>query len=317
MNKRQLGKTDLQIAPLVLGTNVFGWTINEATSFEILDGFAGAGFNLIDTADVYSAWAPGNKGGESETIIGNWMKKRNNRSAVLIATKVGSDMGAGKKGVTKKYILQAVEDSLRRLQTDYIDLYQTHFDDEATPVDEASEAYDVLVKAGKVRWTGTSNMSAERLLKSLEVSKKNGYPQYQGLQPEYNLYAREKFETVYEQICLDNNMGVINYYALASGFLTGKYRSEKDFSKSVRGGGMKKYLDKRGLAILDAMDVVAERHNANATGVALAWLMARPSITAPIASATSTAQLNDLIKAATLVLTADDIALLDKASAWK
>ena len=315
MNKRQLGKTDLQIAPLVLGTNVFGWTINEATSFEILDGFAGAGFNLIDTADVYSAWAPGNKGGESETIIGNWMKKRNNRSAVLIATKVGSDMGAGKKGVTKKYILQAVEDSLRRLQTDYIDLYQTHFDDEATPVDEAPEAYNVLVKAGKVRWTGTSNMSAERLLKSLEASKKNGYPQYQSLQPEYNLYAREKFETVYEQICIDNNIGVINYYALAGGFLTGKYRSEKDFSKSVRGGGMKKYLDKRGLAILDAMDVVAERHNANATGVALAWLMARPSVTAPIASATSTAQLNDLIKAAALVLTADDIALLDKASA--
>jgi aryl-alcohol dehydrogenase-like predicted oxidoreductase len=260
---------------------------------------------------------PGNKGGESETIIGNWMKKRNNRADVLIATKVGSDMGNGKKGVTKKYILQAVEDSLRRLQTDYIDLYQTHFDDETTPVEEALDAYDILIKDGKVRWTGTSNMSAARLLQSLEASVRNSYPVYHTLQPEYNLYSREKFETNYEQICIENNIGVINYYSLASGFLTGKYRSEKDFGKSVRGGGMKKYLDKRGLAILDAMDTVAEKHNTNATGIALAWLLARPSITAPIASATNVAQLQDLIKATELQLTEGDILLLDKASAWK
>lgn len=317
MNKRQLGRTDLEIAPLVLGTNVFGWTIDEPASFEILDAFTGAGFNLIDTADVYSTWVRGNIGGESETIIGNWVKKRNNRSAVLIATKVGSDMGNGKKGVTKKYILQAVEDSLKRLQTDYIDLYQTHFDDESTPVDEALEAYDILIKEGKVRWTGASNMSAKRLLESLDASVKNSYPVYHSLQPEYNLYAREKFETNYEQICIENNIGVINYYALASGFLTGKYRSEKDLNKSVRGGGIKKYLDKRGLAILDAMDIVAKKHQSNATGVALAWLLARPSITAPIASATSVTQLNDLMKATELQLTEEDIVLLDKASAWK
>jgi aryl-alcohol dehydrogenase-like predicted oxidoreductase len=317
MNKRQLGRTDLEIAPLVLGTNVFGWTIDEPASFEILDAFTAAGFNLIDTADVYSTWVPGNKGGESETIIGNWVKKRNNRSDVLIATKVGSDMGNGKKGVTKKYILQAVEDSLKRLQTDYIDLYQTHFDDEATPVEEALDAYDILIKEGKVRWTGTSNMSAKRLLESLDASVRNSYPVYHSLQPEYNLYAREKFETNYEQICIENNIGVINYYALASGFLTGKYRSEKDLTKSVRGGGIKKYLDKRGLAILDAMDIVSKKHQSNATGVALAWLLARPSITAPIASATSVTQLNDLIKATELQLTEEDIVLLDKASAWK
>lgn len=317
MHKRQLGKTDLEIAPLVLGTNVFGWTINEATSHNILDAFVHAGFNLVDTADVYSTWAPGNKGGESETIIGNWIKQSNNRSSVLIATKVGSDMGDGKKGVTKKYILQAVDNSLKRLQTDYIDLYQTHFDDEATPVEEALEAYDILVKQGKVRWTGTSNMSAERLLQSIKAGLKNSYPQYHTLQPEYNLYAREKYETVYEPIVQEYNLGVINYYALASGFLTGKYRSEKDFGKSVRGGGMVKYLDQRGLAILDALDSVAKNHNANDTAVALAWLMARPSVTAPIASATSVDQLHELTAAAELELTEADIDLLNKASDWR
>ena len=317
MHKRQLGQTDLEIAPLVLGTNVFGWTINESTSFEILDAFTGAGFNLLDTADVYSKWAPGNKGGESETIIGNWIKKRNSRSSVLIATKVGGDMGNGKKGVTKKYVLQAVEDSLRRLQTDYIDLYQTHFDDESTPVEEALEAYDILVKAGKVRWTGTSNMSAERLLQSINAGLKNSYPLYHSLQPEYNLYAREKYETTYEKICLEYNIGVINYYALASGFLTGKYRSEKDFGKSVRGGGMAKYLDKRGFAILDAMDIIAKKYQSTDTAVALAWLIARRSVTAPIASATSAEQLKDLTAAVSLVLSKEDIEALDKASEWK
>lgn len=317
MKKRQMGNTDLQVAPLVLGTNVFGWTINEASSFDILDAFTDAGCNMVDTADVYSTWAPGNKGGESETIIGNWIKKRNNRSDVLIATKGGSDMGDGKKGVTKKYLLQAAEASLTRLQTDYIDLYQTHFDDASTPVEEALEAYDRLIKDGKVRWTGTSNMSADRLLQSLDESVKHGYPVYHTLQPEYNLYARQKFETEYEQVCKDYNLGVITYFSLASGFLTGKYRSEKDFSKSVRGSGMKKYLDKRGLAILDALDKVAQKHGSSDTAVALAWLMARPSVTAPIASATSVEQLHDLTKAAELQLSESDIALLDAASAWK
>ena len=317
MEKRQLGKTDLQLAPLVLGTNVFGWTIDEAASFKVLDAFTGVGFNMVDTADVYSTWVPGNKGGESETIIGKWIKQKNNRASVLVATKAGSDMGGGKKGVTKKYILQAAEASLRRLQTDYIDLYQTHFDDEATPVEEALEAYDQLVKEGKVRWIGTSNMSAERILQSLAVSRKNDYPSYQSLQPEYNLYAREKFESLYEQLCIDNKIGVINYYSLASGFLTGKYRSEKDFGKSARGGSMGKYLNKRGLAILDALDIVAKKHTTNATAVALAWLITRPSVTAPIASATTVQQLQDLVSGATLALADEDIQLLNVASAWK
>ncbi|MFT3933821.1 MAG: aldo/keto reductase [Chitinophagaceae bacterium] len=317
MNKKQLGKTGLQIAPLVLGGNVFGWTIDEPTSFEVLDGFVGAGFNLIDTANSYSTWAPGNKGGESEAIIGNWVKKRNNRNDVLIATKVGSDMGNGNKGVAKKYILQAADESLRRLQTDYIDLYQTHFDDEATPVEETLEAYDILVKAGKVRWIGTSNMTPERLQQSLKAADKNSLPLYQSLQPEYNLYAREKFETLYEKICLENNIGVISYYSLASGFLTGKYRSEKDFAKSARGGGMQKYLNPRGFAILDALDTAAAKYKTNAAAIAIAWLIAKPSITAPIASATSVQQLGELAKAASIVLTAEDMALLDKASAWK
>ncbi len=317
MNKRPLGTTDLEIAPLVLGTNVFGWTIDEATSFTILDAFTRAGGNLVDTADVYSTWGNGNKGGESETIIGNWIKKNNQRKALVIATKVGSDMGDGKKGVTKKYILQAAEASLKRLQTDYIDLYQTHFDDEATPVEETLEAYAELVKAGKVRWVGTSNMSPERILQSIAISKENNYPLYHSLQPEYNLYTRQKYESQYEQLCINNNIGVINYFSLASGFLTGKYRSEKDYSKSVRGGSMGKYLNPRGMAILDAMDAVAQQHNCNDTAVALAWLLARPSVTAPIASATSTEQLDDLIKATEVILTEDDISRLDTASAWK
>lgn len=317
MNKRQLSKSDLQVYPIALGGNVFGWTADEARSFEILDGFADADFNLIDTADVYSVWQQGNKGGESETIIGNWMQQRKNREQMVIATKVGAAMDAGKKGLSKKYIIQAAEDSLRRLKTDYIDLYQSHYDDPDTPIYETLEAYDQLIKAGKVRWIGASNMSAERLTQSLELANKLNLPKYQTLQPEYNLYQREGYESNYEQLVLDNELGVISYYSLASGFLTGKYRSEEDLDKSQRGGAVKSYLNDRGFKILKALDIVSEQYSADQASVALAWLIARPSITAPIVSVTSLGQLQDLTRAAELKLNTEDIAILDDASAWK
>ncbi|RZK83173.1 MAG: aldo/keto reductase [Pedobacter sp.] len=317
MKKRQLGNSDLQVYPIAFGGNVFGWTVDQKKSFEILDGFTGAGFNFIDTADVYSTWVPGNKGGESETIIGNWLAQKQNRKDLVIATKVGSDMGNGKKGLTKKYIIQAAEDSLKRLKTDYIDLYQTHYDDLDTPIQETLEAYDDLIKAGKIRWIGTSNMSAERIIESLETSDKLNLPRYQTLQPEYNLYAREGYEKEYEDIAIQHNLGVINYYALASGFLTGKYRSAADLKKSQRGAGIKNYLNDRGLTILKALDEVSEQYSANQASVALAWLIARKSITAPIASVTSLEQLVDLKKAASLELNVEDIAILDNASNWK
>lgn len=316
MDKRKLGNTDLLVSPVTFGGNVFGWTIDESTSFRILDGFTEAGFNFIDTADVYSRWNPGNQGGESETIIGNWIKSRNNRQQVIIATKVGADMGEGKK-LSKKYITTRVEDSLKRLKTDYIDLYQSHYDDLDTPILETLEAYDELIRAGKVRWIGASNYSAERLKESLETSKKHNLPVYQTFQPEYNLYSREHFEKEYEELCLANHLGVINYYALASGFLSGKYRSDADLHKSKRGGGIKKYLNERGFRILKALDQVSEQYNAKPAGIALAWLIARPSITAPIASVTSTEQLKDLVHAASLHLNTEDIAILDEASNWK
>jgi len=317
MNKRQLGNSDLHVYPIAFGGNVFGWTTDETRSLEILDGFTGAGFNFIDTADVYSHWAPGNKGGESETIIGNWMQQRKNREQLVIATKVGSSMGPGKKGLSKKYILQAAEDSLKRLKTDYIDLYQTHYDDPETPVDETLEAYDQLIREGKVRYIGASNISPERLVQSLELANKLGLPKYQTLQPEYNLYAREGYESNYEQIALDHDLGVITYYSLASGFMTGKYRSEEDLDKSQRGGGIKSYLNDRGFKILKALDEVSEQYSADQASVALAWLIARPSVAAPIASVTSMGQLEDLVKAAELKLNTEDIAILDDASAWK
>jgi len=317
MTKRTLGKTDLHVAPLTFGGNAFGWTIDEATSFELLDAFTVAGFNLVDTADVYSRWKPGNTGGESETIIGNWMKERGNRKDVIVATKVGSDMGQGKKDISKAYILKAVEDSLRRLQTDYIDLYQTHWDDDVTPVEETLDAYQQLVKEGKVRWIGASNLSPARLQASLDASKKHGYPQYQTFQPHYNLYDREVFEKELAGICEANHLGVINYYSLASGFLTGKYRSEADFGKSVRGGAMKNFLNDRGLRILKALDEVAAELNTKPASVAIAWLIARPGITAPIASATNKEQLNDLVKAVSLKLESHHVDALNKASDWK
>jgi len=316
MDKRKLGNTDLLVSPITFGGNVFGWTLDEQKSFEILDGFVAADFNFIDTADVYSRWVPGNKGGESEVIIGKWMKERNNRTKVIVATKVGSDMGDGKKGLSKKYILEAVDASLTRLQTDYIDLYQSHFDDPETPVEETLEAYDQLIRAGKVRWIGASNFSPDRLKESLMASQRLSLPKYQTFQPEYNLYKRESFETQYESICLENKLGVIGYYSLASGFLTGKYRSEDDLGKSPRGGGVKDMMSDRGFRILKALDEVSEQYNSTPASVALAWLIARPSVTAPIASVTSLTQLEDLTKAASLKLDVEDISILDEASAW-
>lgn len=271
----------------------------------------GAGFNLIDTADVYSRWAPGNEGGESEAIIGKWLKARGNRQQVVIATKVGSDMGNGRVGLSKKHITQALDASLQRLQTDYIDLYQTHFDDGSTPIDETLGTYADLIKQGKVRAIGASNLSPDRLRASLEISQKQGYPRYETFQPNYNLYDRKDYEKDIEPIVTEHGLGVINYYSLASGFLTGKYRSEADLGQSPRGGGVKKYLNARGFAILAALDEVAAAHNTTPAAVSIAWLLARPSITAPIASATTETQLQTLIQGTQLKLDAAEIARLD------
>jgi len=315
MEKRRLGNSELEVVPLAFGGNVFGWTIDEATSFRLLDEFVDAGFDLIDTADIYSTWVPGHKGGESETIIGNWMKERKNRSQVVIASKVGLDMGENRKGLSRDYIKSAVEDSLRRLQTDYIDLYQSHWDDENTPLEETLSTFAELIEEGKVRAIGASNYSGERFAESIEASERLGLPRYETMQPLYNLYDREDFEKNLEPICLDKNIGVLPYYSLASGFLTGKYRSESDFSKSVRGKDTQKYLNERGLRILSALDEVAAQHDATPAQVAVAWLSARPSVSAPIASATNLDQLNDLVAANSLKLEAAAIESLNQASA--
>jgi aryl-alcohol dehydrogenase-like predicted oxidoreductase len=315
MKKRKLGNSGLELAPLALGGNVFGWTIDEATSFQVLDAFVAAGFNFVDTADMYSTWKPGNKGGESETIIGSWIKKTGNRQKVLLTTKVGKDMGAGKKGLSKDYILRAAEDSLRRLQTDYIDLYQSHEDDATVPLHETLEAFGQLVKRGKVRAIGASNYSAPRLSEALDVSKKHALPQYESLQPLYNLYDRADFEATLEPVCRENGIGVIPYYSLASGFLTGKYRGESDLAKSARGAGIKKYLNARGLRILEALDQAARKYNSTPAKVSLAWLLTRPTITAPIASATNVTQLRELLDATNLELDRESTELLDRASA--
>ncbi len=313
--QRRLGRSGLQVAPLALGGNVFGWTADETASFKVLDAFVGAGFNLIDTANSYSRWVPGNKGGESETIIGNWLRQRPGvRGQVLIATKVGSEMGPGESGLAKGYILAEVERSLQRLNTDYIDLYQSHRDDERTPIEETLEAYAQLVRQGKVRVIGASNFTAARLTESLRVSAARGYPRYESLQPEYNLYQREGFERELADLCRREQLGVIPYFALASGFLTGKYRSAADFGKSPRGARMKDRLNDRGRRILAALDKVGSESNATPAQVALAWLLAR-GVTAPIASATSVEQLNELTRGATLELTPDAVKTLDDASA--
>ncbi|HZB62984.1 MAG TPA: aldo/keto reductase [Microvirga sp.] len=315
MDKRRLGHSDLMVSPLCLGTNVFGWTVDEATSFTLLDAFVEAGLNFIDTADVYSTWVSGNKGGESETIIGRWLQSRGHRDRVVIATKVGSEMGPGMKGLSKAYIRSAVEASLKRLQTDYIDLYQSHRDDPDTPQQETLEAYAELIRAGKVRAIGASNFSAARLKEALDLSASRGLPRYESLQPKYNLSDRAEYESDLEPLCREQGVGVIPYYGLASGFLTGKYRSEEDFEKSVRGGRMATYLDDRGKRILAALDWVAAHKGATPAQVALAWLMARPGLTAPIASATSLDQMRDLTAATRLRLDRDDIDRLDQASA--
>ena len=314
MNKRKLGHSGLETLPLALGGNVFGWTVDEPASFALLDAFVAAGFSLIDTADVYSVWAPGHAGGESETIIGNWMKQSGKRQDVVIATKAGMEMAPGKKGLSRDHILRSVEDSLKRLRTDYIDLYQSHIDDEATPLDETLETYARLVEQGKVRAIGASNYKAERLAEALLVSERLGYPSYQTLQPLYNLYDRADYETNLEPLCLGKGLGVISYFSLASGFLTGKYRSEDDLSKSPRGRRTKQYLNDRGFRILKALDQVSSNLDSTPGRVALAWLIARPSITAPIASATNLEQLDDLIGATRLELDSVSIALLNEAS---
>ncbi|PSJ59486.1 aldo/keto reductase [Pseudaminobacter soli (ex Li et al. 2025)] len=315
MQKRRLGRTDLEIAPLVLGGNVFGWTADEKTSFDLLDHAFAAGLNTIDTADVYSRWAPGNSGGESETIIGRWMKSRGNRDKVVVITKVGSDMGQGKRDLSAGYIARAVEASLKRLQTDVIDLYFSHWADDATPYEETLGAYQKLIAEGKVRNIGASNLDADRLGAALKVAKDKNLPRYDVLQPEYNLYDRSGFDGPLRDLCMAEDIGVITYFSLASGFLSGKYRSEADLSKSARGEDAKKYLDARGTRILAALDAVSARHSAKPAEVALAWVMARKGVTAPIASATSLPQTDSLIRSAELKLDAADIAELDAASA--
>lgn len=314
MQRRKLGDSGLEVAPLAVGGNVFGWTADEATSFRLLDAFVEAGFNLVDTADVYSRWAPGNQGGESETILGKWFRQSGKRDRVVLATKVGMEMGPDKKGLSRAYIRQAVEDSLNRLQTDHIDLYQSHRDDESTPLEETLGAFADLIRQGKVRAIGASNYSAERLAEALRVSKELGLPTYSCLQPQYNLCERAGFEDALEPLCIEAGLGVIPYYSLASGFLTGKYRSEADLGARTRGQSVRKYLNDRGFRILAALDEVAGQLESNPARVAIAWLMTRPGITAPIASATSLGQLDDLIEATRLELSPSAIERLNLAS---
>ena len=315
MELRELGRSGIKVSPVCLGGNVFGWTADDKTSFAVLDDFTTAGGNFIDTADVYSTWVDGHSGGESETVLGKWLKRRGLRDKRIIATKVGSDMGNGKKGLKAAYIARAVEDSLKRLQTDYIDLYQSHRDDLETPQQETLEAYAKLIKAGKVRAIGASNFTAARLSEALAISAKQGLPRYESLQPEYNLYERAGYEAELEPLCAKEQIGVIGYFGLASGFLTGKYRSEADLTKSARGEDIGPYLNPRGFRILKALDAVAAEAKATPAQIAVAWLIARPSVTAPIVSATRIEQSQQLIKAMGLKLTPAQIAALDAASA--
>ena len=316
MNLRPLGRSGLQVSPLCFGGNVFGWTADEATSFRLLDAWVDAGFNFVDTADVYSRWAPGHTGGESESVIGRWLKQNGKRNRIVLATKVGKDMGDGKVGLRPEYIRQAVDASLTRLQTDHIDLYQSHDDDAAVPLADTLGAYSDLIKAGKVRAIGASNFTAARLAESLQTSESLGLARYESLQPLFNLYDRAVFEKELQPLCVEHNVGVINFYALAAGFLTGKYRTEADAAKSARGKNTTaKYLNERGLRILGALDTVAARIGATPGQVAVAWQIMQPGITAPIASATSLAQLQDLVKASQLTLDAEALATLGAASA--
>lgn len=316
MQLRALGRTGLSIAPVVFGGNVFGWTADAKTSFDLLSGFFDAGFNTIDTADVYSRWVPGHTGGESEKLIGEWMKSSGTaRDKAIIVTKVGSDLGDGKKGLGQAWIMQAVEDSLKRLQTDYIDLYLSHWPDPETPYEETLTAYEKLKSQGKIRAIGCSNLDAGQLKASLDAAEKSGLPRYDVIQPEYNLYTREKFEGALSDLCVAEDIGVINYYGLAAGFLTGKYRSEADTKDKARGGGMSRYLNDKGTRVLQALDAVAGDVGAKPAEVAIAWLIAKPAVTAPIVSATSLNQLESLTKSASLKLSDDAMAMLDAAGA--
>ena len=314
MHKRKLGRSGIEVAPLAFGGNVFGWTADEHTSFALLDAFVARGFNLIDTADVYSKWIPGHQGGESETIIGKWLARSGKRREVVIATKLGVEMGLGEQGLSKAYMMRAVEHSLQRLQTDYIDLYQSHRDDEQTPLDETLEAYARLISHGKVRAIGASNYKAPRLAEALHVSARHGYPRYESLQPCYNLYDRSEFEGELAELCRREHIGVIPYFSLASGFLTGKYRSEKDLANRARAYRVKDMLNERGFRILNALDTVAADLHATPAQVALAWLMAQPAVTAPIASATSLEQFNEIAASVDLKLSASAVQLLTEAS---
>lgn len=316
MQPRALGRSSLRTLPLALGGNVFGWTADEAASFAVLDRFVDAGFSLIDTADVYSKWAPGNSGGESETIIGRWAKSRGKRDRILIATKVGGEIAPGRKGLSVRHIKTAVEDSLRRLQTEYIDLYQAHYEDSEIELEETLRAFGDLIEAGKVRAIGVSNHDVGKLKAALEISGKHNLPRYETLQPLYNLYDRAEFERVYAPVCRAENIGVINYYSLASGFLTGKYRTEADVSASKRQRSNRKYMTERGFRILDALDAVAARTGASPAQIAIAWLIAQPDVTAPVASATSVRQLDELIAAVRLSLDRESLEILNRASAY-
>jgi aryl-alcohol dehydrogenase-like predicted oxidoreductase len=315
MEKRRLGQSSLYIAPVAFGGNVFGWTADEKTSFELLDAFVAAGFNFIDSADVYSRWHAGNQGGESETILGKWLKSRGNRSKVIIATKLGIEMGPGKKGLSRAYMMRAVEASLRRLQTDYIDLYQSHRDDPDTPIEETLSAYGELIKQGKVREIGASAFSAARLSEALRLSSAHGLPRYQSLQPLYNLVERKEFEGEVEALCRREQLGVVPYYSLASGFLTGKYRAGADTEGRARGSRVAKYINDAGFRVLAALNEVAKRYHTKSAQVALAWMIARPAITAPIASATNLDQLREIMQAPEIKLDRDAIEQIDRASA--
>lgn len=314
MQYRKLGRSGLEVSALAFGGNVFGWTVDEAASMALLDRFVEAGFNFIDTADMYSRWAPGNEGGESETIIGKWLKRSGKRDQVVLATKVGMEMGPGRKGLSAAYIRRCVDDSLQRLQTDYIDLYQSHIDDSETPLAETLGAYQELISAGKVRAIGASNFSADRFEEALRVSGQEGLPRYESMQPNYNLYDRSDFESRMQPLCLRNEIGVISYFSLASGFLTGKYRSAGDLANKARERMVKKYLNERGFRILEALDSVAKDTSSTPARVAIAWLIAQPGMTAPIASATSLPQLEELFAATRLKLATAHLDALDATS---
>jgi aryl-alcohol dehydrogenase-like predicted oxidoreductase len=312
MKKRNLGNNGPEVSPLAFGGNVFGWTVDEQTSFKLLDAFVSEGFDLIDTADVYSRWVPGNKGGESESIIGRWLQQSGNRQRVVLVTKVGMEMGTDRKGLSKSYILAAVEESLRRLRTDCIDVYLSHADDPEIPLEETLEAYAQLIGQGKIRFAGASNYDATRLSRALEIGDRPGCARYQCLEPLYNLYDRQDYEAELEPVCRGNGLGVITYYSLAGGFLTGKYRSESDAANSARRDVVMKYLNRRGLRILDALDQVAKELGATPAAVSIAWLLTRPTVTAPIASATSLEQLRALIEGTRLTLDGSSLELLNR-----